>query len=437
MKTFKLTIGCSIILLLLGCKDNSKASIEELYLPDINRLFEPYEEVERTRDFKAFAEKLLDANRDLQSAQLFVETASLFHRAGETEMAITTLHRAIDKGLSNPKILARFEGIRQKLDQQEGQRLLKRLDSISDQLRDVEHFSLEMEAMNQFWPYFEKAKNDTANAKLIFKEYLFRGPQEIRDFYVVRYINLDNMYGQMINATPDYYTYLEDQFKADSLTALNSRTKSWMRNFKKLYPQAVFPKVYVVPGILNSGGTTTEMGMFVGGDMYGKSAEMPTDGLSDWQKGAIMQFDDLPGLTIHELMHFQQSYGDTVNSDNVLAGIIGEGVCDFLVELCSGIPLQNDNLHYLEEPENREFILSELKEDLFRSDNSKWLYNGGAIEDRPHDLGYTLGYLITKSYYQNQNDKQKAVYELLNTSDFRNILKESDFGYLLETKIQS
>ena len=284
--------------------------------------------------------------------------------------------------------------------------------------------------MNQFWGYFERAKKDTSRARAILKEFVLEGPRELRDFYAVRYNSVDNMYGQMINGAPSYYTYLRRQFNTDSLTALKSKTTQWMERFKKLYPQAVFPKVYVVPGILNSGGTATEIGMFVGGDMYGKSDEMPTDGLNDWQKGAIMKFSDLPKLTIHELMHFQQNYGDTVNSEKVIGGIIGEGVCDFLVELCSGEVLNNENLSYLEEPENRVKILNDLKNDLFTNDFSRWLYNGD-IEDRPYDLGYTVGYLITKSYYQKQPNKQQAIYELLNTSDFTRIVKGSDYAPLL------
>ena len=78
----------------------------------------------------------------------------------------------------------------------------------------------------------------------------------------------------------------------------------------------------------------------------------------------------------------------------------------------------------------RSKILSDLKTDLFTTDFSRWLYNGD-IEDRPYDLGYTMGYLITKSYYTHQDDKQKAVNELLNTDDFKKIIKGSEFAYLL------
>ena len=418
-----------ILVTATACKDKERA-VEDFFLPDLNILFDGYEKLDSTRAYAQFADKIIEANQDLQSSEIYIEAASLYHQQGQDHKVAGLINKAIDNGMANPKILSKFENLELDQNSEEVKRLNKRLDSIHVKLQKVSHFSLEMDSMTQFWEYFERAKEDTANAKDIFKEFIFNGPRELRDFYVVRYNNLDNMYGQMINGAPNYYTYLKKQFSPDSLNALKNKTTHWMQNFKKIYPQAVFPKVYVVPGILNSGGTATEMGMFVGGDMYGRSESMPTDGLNDWQRGAIMKFSDLPGLTIHELMHFQQNYKDPNNAEKVIGGIIGEGVCDFLVELCSGEELKNQNLSYLEEPDNRNKILTDLKTDLFTNDFSRWLYNGD-IEDRPYDLGYTMGYLITKSYYNNQEDKQKAVYELLNTNDFKKIIKGSEFDYLL------
>jgi len=424
-----ISIVIAMILFTFSCKEKEIA-IKDLYLPDLNELFQDYDQLDSTKAYANFADKLIAANRDLQSSEIFIEAASLFHQAGNDEKVASLLNIAIDNGMANPKILSKFQNLNLDPREEEVKRLFHRLDSIQKKLQEVSHFSLEMESMNQFWNYFERAKNDTANARAILKEFVFEGPIELRDFYAVRYNNIDNMYGQMINGAPNYYSYLREQFNPDSLTALKSKTTKWMQNFKRMYPQAVFPKVYVVPGILNSGGTATEIGMFVGGDMYGRSENMPTDGLNDWQIGAIMKFSDMPKLTIHELMHFQQNYGDTENSEKVIGGVIGEGVCDFLVELCSGEILKNNNLSYLQDPANSSKILKDLKSDLFTNDFSRWLYNGD-IEDRPYDLGYTMGYLITKSYYENQQDKQKAITELLNTNDFTHILKESAYSNLL------
>ncbi len=429
----RILIAVFAALLIIQCKEpNEKVDISSLYLPDLNLLYPDFENVDSTKAYAKLANKLYSENRDLQASQMYVEAAWFYNKAGLTDSVILMLNQAIDRGMSNPKILQKFSIQEESPDDPEWKGLVMRLDSIAKELQDVSHFSIEMESMNRFWEYFDRAREDTAKAKEIFKEFVFEGPLEIRDFYYARYQNTDNMYGQMINAAPDYYTYLKNHLKPDSLTALNTKITSWMKNFKSHYPQAVFPKVFVVPGILNSGGTATEMGMFVGGDMYGRSETMPTDGLNEWQKGSIMKFSDLPGLTLHELMHFQQSYQDTEHNESVLMQIIGEGVCDFLVEISSGNKLENDNLKYLEVPENRDFILSELRNDLFSTDNSKWLYNGGSIEDRPHDLGYTMGYLISKSYYNNQEDKKNAIYELLNTDDVVSILKESDYAFLLD-----
>ncbi len=428
-------LGC-MVFLLIACvdkKDTVTRDVNILYLPDVNTLFENYERAERLKNYDVFAQKIVNANRDLHSSELYLEAASLHLLAGNKDSVVILIHKAIDNGMANPMILKKYEGI-EELQTVAMKRLVKRLDSISEKLNDIAHFSLEMNAMESFWPYFDNAKKNHDSAKFYFKEYIFEGPREVRDYYAVRYYNLENMYGQMINASPKYYSYLKEYFNAESMEALKTTTTEWMEAFKKLYPTAVFPKVYVVPGMLNSGGTVTEMGLFIGGDMYGRSQTMPTEELSEWQRDAIMNVDNLPGLILHELMHFQQNYGDEEHRDMVIHKLIDEGVCDFLVELSSGVPLQNEQLTYLQDPINLERITDELREELFSEDLSKWMYNGGSIEDRPHDLGYTLGYLISKSYYMNMDDKQTALYELLNTKNMLSILRKSDYAYLLEVK---
>ena len=59
------------------------------------------------------------------------------------------------------------------------------------------------------------------------------------------------------------------------------------------------------------------------------------------------------------------------------------------------------------------------------------MHNGGGIQDRPSNLGYTMGFLICKSYYENSTDKGEAIYELLNTDNFKKIIEGSEFSYIL------
>lgn len=433
IKLRKLVIVLSLGFLVLGVScETPEKQVSEMNLPNMERLFDFYGAKQASGAFKILADSLVQANKDLKSSELYVQASFVYWEGDEADSAVAMLHKAIDNGMSNPKILDKFPNRDNPVEGEIWDGLLRRLDSIDRQLKALSHFELKTEAMDAFWPYFETALKDTSRARQQLKTFILKGPKEVRDFYVVRYGSIDQMYGQMINAAPGYYTYLKRQFSPDSVNLVKKTILSSMIRFREIYPQAVFPKVYIVPGILNSGGTVTEMGMFLGGDMYGKSMEMPTEELTEWQQGAIMNFSDLPRLTIHELMHFQQNYGDEQNRETLLSAVIHEGVCDFMVELCSGEAMENENLTFLSTPENEKWIFEELSAELMGDDNSKWLYNGGSIEDRPHDLGYTVGYLISKSYYEQHPDKQQAVYELLNSDDLTQIVKNSRYAYLLK-----
>lgn len=430
MKRFY-TLSLAGILLGFSCTDDPSGK-GQAFLPDLNLLFEDYEKLDSTGAYAAFANTLIQANRHLKSSELYVEAASLYAQAGNSDSVAILLNLAIDQGMANPKILTRLKVDSTARRGSEWERLLFRLDSIRTKLHSLSHFSLESKAMRHFWPYLEEALKDTTRAKTVLREYILSGPPEVRDFYAVRYYNVESMYGQMINAAPTYYRYLRDHFDSGNLKALSFVTTRGMQVFQELYPPAVFPKVYIVPGILNSGGTATEMGLFVGGDMYGISENTPREELTEWQVEALMEMESLPGVALHELMHFQQNYDDSRHQNSVLLGLIQEGVCDLLVELCTGNELQHANLEFLSIPANRERILADLRQDLYGEDLSRWMYNGGSIHDRPHDLGYTLGYLITKSYYERQPDKKAAVYELLNSKDLEQIVRDSEFAYLLD-----
>ncbi len=415
-------------LLLAGCAGEPDRGH---YLPDIGSIDEDYAEIDSLGAYDRLGYRLYHANRDLQASELYVQAAYLFHQAGKTDSLAYLLNRAIDAGMANPKILEKFTGLLPDLEQADWKRLRKRLDSIDKSLAEVDHFELRMESMEAFWPYLERALADTSQAREAFREFIFNGPRELRDYYVVRYYNLDNMYGQMINGSPEYYRYLKRHFDPDSLEALKTLTRSWMAHFKEIYPQAVFPNVYVVPGILNSGGTLTEMGLFVGGDMYGAGPDAPLQELTDWQRGALQPFSDMPGIALHELMHFQQNYGDDPRRELVMQKVIEEGVCDFLVELVSGRINADSRLDYLRDSVNRERIYTDLRRELQGEDLTLWMYNGNSITDRPPDLGYTIGYLVSKSYYERQEDKQAAIYQLLNTENIREIWEGSEYAFLL------
>ncbi len=63
-------------------KEADKEAINRLYLPDLNQLYEDYEQLDSTGAYNTFAYKLVNANRDLNSSELYIEAASLYAQAG-------------------------------------------------------------------------------------------------------------------------------------------------------------------------------------------------------------------------------------------------------------------------------------------------------------------------------------------------------------------
>jgi uncharacterized protein YjaZ len=81
-----------------------------------------------------------------------------------------------------------------------------------------------------------------------------------------------------------------------------------------------------------------------------------------------------------------------------------------------------------------QFVLEELKREMYRRDLKNWMYNGGYIKDRPADLGYAIGYKICESYYQRSEDKKAAIFQLLNTGNFEGIIAGSEYGKVLQNE---
>ena len=56
---------------------------------------------------------------------------------------------------------------------------------------------------------------------------------------------------------------------------------------------------------------------------------------------------------------------------------------------------------------------------MYKPDISNWFYNATTAKDRPADLGYYVGYLITQAYYRSAKDKRQAIHDILNIQDAR------------------
>lgn len=198
-----------------------------------------------------------------------------------------------------------------------------------------------------------------------------------------------------------------------------------LRKLKKLYPQTLFPDVYIVMGSMGSGGRSMNEGLFLGAEVNCADENSNFTNISPSFSKVLksLTLSGMPSLVVHELVHYQQKYTDT--SKNVLSRAIVEGSADFICKLATGATA-NELLHKYGDRHERE-LWTQFSRDLYSQDIQKWFYYP-ATETRPADLGYYIGFKITEAYYQKAKDKKKAISEILNIADFRSFLEKSGYG---------
>ena len=284
---------------------------------------------------------------------------------------------------------------------------------------DPEKVNIVSSDIDLFWKAYDKARPEN-NINIFRDEYIRKGSIGLKDFTTTRIGSACGLV-EVIEARPKYYASLREvSLKAGTF---QEPMRAAFRKLKGIYPDAVFPDVYLMIGRMNSGGTFTENALLIGVDMYGMTPNTPTDELSDWHKKVLKPIDEIPYIVAHELIHYQQKFpkGDRP----LLGSVIGEGSADFIAELIAGKHI-NQHLHTYGNPKERQLWL-EFKQSMTSNDASLWLYNGNNIKDRPADLGYYIGYKIAEAYYKNAADKKQAVRDILEIKDFAAFLKASGY----------
>ena len=217
-----------------------------------------------------------------------------------------------------------------------------------------------------------------------------------------------------IRRRPSQFSAIEP--KLPGLDSAVGQVNGIFDRFRAIYPQGRQPGVYFVVGAGRSAGTTTH-------------THNPVVLIG------VEQIDDpssLAPIVAHEFVHTQQDYpwigiftgGPTFLRGTLLRQSIMEGSANLIAELVTGMPSGN---RYAESHEAE--LWGEFTREMHGKDYSRWLWNGGGAHrgDRPPDLGYWIGYRITKAYYDRAADKSRAIHDILTIKDFDRFLSESGY----------
>jgi len=260
--------------------------------------------------------------------------------------------------------------------------------------------------INNFWNAFDSLEAGYSGNP--FEDlYIQKGSAGIQAFMAGRIESGTSLLNKVRESKGDY---LKARENSSSMLDKEKQCRATFMALKYLYPPAVFPPVYFVIGRFNSGGHSHPDGLVIGAEM--------------------VQSADVPYIVAHELVHYQQERL-TAENQYLLAACINEGSADFIGELISGGGPNKQTYAYGNAHEQELWLaFSKIMDD--REDSHDWLYNYKPKNGYPPDLGYWIGFRITKAYYDKATDKQKAVAGILHIKDYKKFLQQSGYANQFE-----
>ncbi|WET49758.1 Ig-like domain-containing protein [Chryseobacterium indologenes] len=283
--------------------------------------------------------------------------------------------------------------------------------------------------IDNFWTAYDSIqKNKNNKSEILETLFLNKKTDGLRSFMEIKKFGKDD-YLRVIEKYPQFWNSIRPNTLIDSkkIKTVNHA----LRKLGKLYPNNSKGNIYYTIGALKSGGTTNNEDLLLGVEKITGNTSTVVSEFENENLRKMFLFTNpsqLQQVTVHEFIHTFQKDGEV----NVLSKAIKEGSCDFIAELALNKKFTAQYLDY--GFKNYETLKSEFKKEMFSKKFENWFYNNNA--NHP-DLGYFVGYVISKKYYENSTDKRAAVKNIIEL-DFNNESKVLEFtvksGYFEDKK---
>ena len=276
------------------------------------------------------------------------------------------------------------------------------------------------EDVERFYEVFE-TRHEPGFARRLGRDYLRAGSPALQKFR--RRIGSARALARTVLRSEDYYIRLQPQLLALDESSLG--LGDLYEDMAQIWPAAVFPDVHILVGRFMSGGTIADEGILIGGELFGRTAEVDGTALPGWLDEGLKSIDEVEAIVAHELIHYQQDMAEK----HRLALVLEEGVADFFAELLVGRHI-NPVAHAYGEKHEPE-LQAAFCPGRHAEGAGSWLYVPSTEPGVPKDLGYYIGYRIAEDYVTGAADRTTAVRELLVVQDAEGILQASGWceGY--------
>jgi len=286
-----------------------------------------------------------------------------------------------------------------------------------------------------FWEAVDSVKENCDTTQIFQKLVIDRATKEFKIFIKKWEITALN-YTYQYRRYPKFYRTL----RSNTLKLIKDENsiRQTIDNFRKIYPSYVDASICISIGNFMTGGNTSIIHedilnhnkfVYIGLEYHGLDSSTIISELPASTQDYVSR-SNFYRTIIHELVHIQQqTHGNkiakTYYGDNLSALILREGIPDFISKLV--YPFGNDGNNYNYGIQNEEKLKAKLRNEIYGSDFTFWIYNTNTVSDQPRDLGYFMGSRITNSYFKHLSSAAINVTELIEIKSAKKFIKKSNY----------
>jgi hypothetical protein len=282
------------------------------------------------------------------------------------------------------------------------------------------------EDVDRFWRAYDLiqgSKSQKEQLAILQKHFIDSASVGQQQLFAVRSYTPEE-YIENIHKYPKFYASFRRQLK--ELPNIQAGILKGLQEFEKVYPKVSNSAVVFGIGNFRTNSTTLDSMVLVGTEM------LCTNNTIDMSEfGEDMQFfknyvatepmNNAQFLGIHEFVHTQQI---EAYENNLLAIALREGAAEYIATLASGLESSEPCMEY--GAMNRDEVMHQFTKEMFNQSPSYWVWSSMPNQFGVRDVGYFVGYEMSKHHINQSADKDVAIAELieLNYSDSATV---SDF----------
>ena len=196
----------------------------------------------------------------------------------------------------------------------------------------------------------------------------------------------------------------------EKLEIFNTQLLNGVEKIKGLYKNHKSTTLYYTIGCHRSPGTGVPGMVMIGSEFALGDTTMNVEQLRPYNQGyyKMNPVDHLELLIVHEYVHTQQ--GEMVH--NLLCLTLYEGIAEFVAQLVT--KKESPFKAFTYGPEHEDYVREQFEIQMYNPGGLRnWLWNSDRNLFGTADMSYYVGYRIASLYYDQAEDKEKALAELI------------------------